>query len=346
MLVGAARAAAADWVGRHAERADGFRGAYFSGSTVGLPDGAELPPSSDVDVVVVLDRPEAPPKPGKFVHRGALVEVTYLPWRELADAEAVLGSFFLAGGLRADTIIADPTGDLRRLHTVVARRFAEPAWVRRRGEHVRRKIEGGLRSIDPAAPWHAQVTTWLFATSLTAVVPLVAALRNPTVRLRYVAARAVLTERGRPDLHADLLALLGCDRLTPASVARHVAALAATFDATAAVARTPFFFSTDITPAARPIAIDGSHELVRTGRHREAVFWLAATFARCHTILAADAPAPGQAHAPAFAALLADLGIASTDDLQRRADDVSRFLPTLWRAAEEILTGNDTTPGR
>ncbi|MFJ7946431.1 hypothetical protein ACIQ6K_22670 [Streptomyces sp. NPDC096354] len=40
---------------------------------------------------------------------------------------------------------------------------------------------------------------------------------------------------------------------------------------------------------------------------------------------------------PAFRAAVADLGITSTDDLLRRAGDVGRFLPRLWRTAEEIL---------
>jgi len=47
---------------RHARRQDGFRGAYFSGSTVGLPAEVELPTGSDVDVVVVTAQAEPPPK--------------------------------------------------------------------------------------------------------------------------------------------------------------------------------------------------------------------------------------------------------------------------------------------
>lgn len=80
--------------------------------------------------------------------------------------------------------------------------------------------------------------------------------------------------------------------LTPAAQRgqHHLRELATTFDATVQVAKTPFFFSSDITPTARPIAIDGSQRLIDSGDHHEAVFWIIATFARCHTILAADAP--------------------------------------------------------
>src|SRR6266516_919298 len=134
MRVGAAREAAVEWVMQHARRQDGFRGAYFSGSTVGLPAEAEVPTGSDIDVVVVTSKAESPPKVGKFVHRGALLEVTYLPWRQIASVHDVLASYHLAGSFRVDTIIADPTGDLRRLQARVSRLFAERVWVRRRCE--------------------------------------------------------------------------------------------------------------------------------------------------------------------------------------------------------------------
>lgn len=107
-------------------------------------------------------------------------------------------------------------------------------------------------------------------TSVTTHVLLVAALRNPTVRLRYLAARDVLADYGQVGLYPELLRLLGCAQLTRQRVQQHLRELTRTFDAAAAVAKTPFFFSSDITALARPIAID-------------------ATFARCHKILAADA---------------------------------------------------------
>ncbi|NBD27164.1 hypothetical protein [Paenibacillus glycinis] len=340
MRIGDARAAAADWVARHASLEAGFKGAYYSGSTVGKPDDAELPASSDVDVVVVLDGPEPPLKLGKFVYRGTLIEITYLSWEQIGSAEDVLASYHLAGSFRADTIIADPTGQLRGVQTQVARGFAEEAWVRRRCENARQRIENGLRGFDASAPWHDQVTSWLFPAGVTTHVLLVAALRNPTVRLRYLAAREVLAEYGHGGLYPELLALLGCATWTPERTARHVDGLARTFDAAAAAAKTPFFFCSDITAAARPIAIDGSFALIRAGDHREAVFWIVATFARCHKILAADAPDLEAALAPAFDAVLADLGIAGTEDLARRAEAVARFLPRLRDAADAILLAN------
>ncbi|MFE3826963.1 hypothetical protein [Streptomyces sp. NPDC059092] len=340
MKVGPARAAAVQWVAGHAQSVGGFRGAYFSGSTVGLPDDAELPPSSDVDVFVVTATDVPPAKPGKFRYRGALLEVSYLPWAELARADDVLGSYHLAGSFRTDAIISDPTGHLRRLHAYVAPRFAARPQVRRRCQDACHRIETRLASIDTSAPFHEQVTGWLFPTGVTCHTLLVAALRNPTVRLRYRAARDVLTEYGHLSLYPELLTLLGCTHLPPERVQHHLRELAATFDATVRVAKTPFFFSSDITATARPIAIDGGQRLIDRGDHREALFWIIATFARCHTVLATDAPHLHEALTPAFREAVADLGLTSTGDLLDRAAEVTRFLPRLWQTTEDILAGN------
>lgn len=120
MKVEEARKAAARWVDQHASREAGFLGAYFSGSTVGLPGEADLPESSDIDLIVVTQPTEPPPKLGKFRYEQALLEATHLSWSQLASAEAVLSDYHLAGSFRTDTIIADPTGRLRRLQAEVA----------------------------------------------------------------------------------------------------------------------------------------------------------------------------------------------------------------------------------
>ncbi|MEV1007376.1 hypothetical protein [Streptomyces sp. NPDC049881] len=344
MLAGDARDAAADWVARHGSRLPGFRGAYLTGSTLSLPPGAEVPVGSDTDVMVVLDELPEGHKPGKFLYGGALLEVSYLPHARLASPADVLGSYHLAGAFRADlaagdTVLADPTGELGRLRTEVGRAFAEPRWVRRRWAEARGNVARALTGFDPtAAPWPQTVLAWLFPTGVTTHVVLVAGLRNPTVRLRYLAARELLTAHGLGDAYEELLTLLGCQDLTARRAEEHLHALARTFDATAAVARTPFFFSSDLTPAARPIAVDGSLRLIRQGRHREVMFWIAATFARCHTALDADAPAALRRELePAFHAALADLGITSAADLTARARAVLAALPAVEETAERVL---------
>jgi len=324
-------------VRRYGRGEGGYLGAYVAGSTVGMADDAELPDTSDLDVVVVSAAEEAPPKVGKLRHEGALLEITWLPWAEISSAERVLGSYHLAGSFRTDTVLDDPTGRLRALRAAVEPRFAAPEWVRRRCADARHRIEQGLAAVDPAAPFHQALTTWLFATAVTTHVVLVAALRNPTVRLRYPAARAALTEYGQAARYPRLLSLLGCADVPAERVRFHLDALARTFDATAPVARTPFFFSADLTPAARPVAIDGSRVLIDQGDHREAVFWILATFARCHAVLSVDAPALAARLEPEFRAAARELaGVGDPAELPGRAAEVAGFLPELWAVAEEM----------
>ncbi|GIP37119.1 hypothetical protein J31TS4_03990 [Paenibacillus sp. J31TS4] len=340
MKIKEARNAAMEWVQENALRLPGFLGAYISGSTVGMPEEAELPATSDVDIVLVTEDEEPQVKPGKFLYMGVLLEVSYLPASQLASAEQVLSAYQLAGSFRVDTVLADPTGWLGRLQRQVSEQFAARSWVLRRCEHAWRKSRDGLRGVDQQAPLPDRSMGWLFSTGVMTHVVLAASLRNPTVRLRYLAAREVLEQAGRLAFYEELLERLGCAHLSPERVERHLTALERTFDTAAAVSRTPFFFRSDIRPDARPIAIDGSRALIRSGFHREAVFWIAATYCRCHKILDADAPETGIELLPAFEALLDDLGVLTIDSLAGRREDNLRFLPKLWELAEALVEAN------
>lgn len=342
MQVGYARAAAADWVLRHAQDRPGFRGAHLSGSTVALPDDAELPATSDVDVLIVTAATceDSPIKTGKLWHRGVLLDIGRVPEQQLRSPEQILGSYRLAGSFRTDRIIADPTGRLHRLQAAVAADFARSHWVRTRCDEARRIIEERLAGIRPGTPFHERVTGLVFAAGGTAHLPLVAALSNPTVRLRYLAARDVLAGYRLDEHYRLLLELLGCADLTRQTVGRQLHGLTATFDAAAAVARTPFAFSSDVTPAARHIAIDASRQLIDCGDHREAVFWIVATYARCHAILAVDAPDLHRQLAPMFLATMADLGMRSAADIERRAGLIRDELPRVRQLATTIMSAN------
>jgi hypothetical protein len=335
MLAGEARAAALHWVRQNTT--PGFRGAYLAGSVADRPADAVQPLWSDVDVTVVVAGAAAPPKPGKVRHRGALLDVSYLPEEILADPERVAATHYLAPSFAdPDGVLLDPTGMLGRLRAAIAPTYASPAAVRRRVADVLTAVRMRLSAIDPAAPWPQQVMAWLFPTTLVTVAVLVAAGQRPTVRLRYERARDVLHDR--PDLYARMLELLGCADVDAAVVTRHLHRLGEVFDEAATVGRTPFFFSSDISAEARPIAIDGSRALVDAGDHREAVFWIIATFARCQQILDADAPAEqAQAGERAFRPALAELtGVHGPDDLSARSGATLAFLPELENATALI----------
>lgn len=334
MRVGAARAVAVQWVRGEMARDPSIGGAFFSGSTVGLPDEAVLAPSSDVDVLLVRDAAGA--KVGKFRHRGVLLEVSALTWAELGSPADVLGSWVFAPMFRADAVIADPSGRLAAIRDRVAAGFADPVWVRRRCAGVRRRIEGGLARLDDGASLAEQVLGWVFPTSVLAVLPAVAGLRDPTVRRRYVLAREVLARYGFADRYEELLASLDGGGVGPGRVREHLAGLAVTFDEAARVARTPFPFVADLSAAGRPVVLDGSAELVAAGAHREAMFWVVVTYARCHAVLAVDAPERERALRPAFEAVLADLRVASVVQRRRRAAALVGSLPR-WAAVADAV---------
>jgi len=341
MLVREAKEVARHWVREEATGLTGFNGAFLAGSINWRPDDAELPATSDVDLMVVLDDATSPPEEhGKFIHRGAIVDVAYLPSDRLRSSEVILGDYHLAGSLREPTIILDPSGDLSRLQAAVSKGFARREWVLKRCEHARNHSVRYVAMLRESDPLHDQVPAWLFAAGITTHVLLTAGLRNPTVRRRYVDVRELLTEYGNRDLCETLLKPLGCAQMSQARVEHHLGALSDAFDAAKNVVKTPFVFASDISDVARPIAIDGGRDLIERGLHREAVFWIAVTYSRCQKVFHHDAPELRDRFDSGYRELLADLGVSSFADLRRRTRQVEELLPQVWEAAQAIIEAN------
>ena len=347
MIVKEAKDVARQWVIEEASKAPGFAGAFYHGSMNWLPDEVPLPVTSDVDVMVVFvedARQGADPPPlklGKFSYREVILEVSYLSSDQLQSPELILGQSHLAGSFRRPGIILDPSGQLTKLQAAVSKDYAKRRWVYQRCQHARDKVLRNLQQLNASTPFHDQVAPWLFATGVTTHILLAAGLKNPTVRRRYVATRELLTEYGRLDFYETLLELLGCARMSRMRVEDHLAALTEVFDAAKGVLKTPFFFASDLSDMARPIAIDGSRELIERGYHREAIFWMVATYSRCQKVLYYDGPAEMQDRfSPGYRQLLAELGITSFADLQQRSQQVKGFLPHVWAVAEAIMAAN------
>ncbi|MDQ2655375.1 MAG: hypothetical protein M3Z20_20275 [Chloroflexota bacterium] len=342
IAAGAAREIAAGWVAEDGVRTPGFVGAFLHGSINWLPDDAELPATSDLDVMLVLAGDAPAQKPGKFRYKGVLLEVSWLPSAAVASAERVLGNAHLAGSFHRASVLADPTGHLTTLQQDVARHYADEVWVLRRCADVEAKMRRPFPPPDALFP--EQVNAWLFPTGLTTHLLLVAGLRNPTVRRRYEAVRDLLTEQGKMEVYAGLLEDLGVADMTPRRAVTHLDALKAAFLDAAQAVRSPFFFAADLSEDGYPVAIRGTRELIARGDHREAMFWLAATAVRCQQVFIQDAPGLLPRHKPGFRALLADLGVRDRDELIARRAAMLARLPERWQVAREIIAARrDTT---
>ncbi|MGW4652174.1 hypothetical protein [Kitasatospora sp. NPDC004289] len=345
MRLDTARAAARHWITTEGRSRSGYLGAYLTGSTTALPAGAELPQGPGLDVVLVTAEEGEGPRHDRVEHQGVPLEVTYLPRERIDSAERVLTDHHLAPGLRHGVVVDDPGRVLGGIQREVAARFAEPDLVRARCLSVHEEITTGLGHHDPALPWYRQVAGWLFPTAATTHLVLVAALRDPALRLRYLRAREALAELGLAERYPELLRLLGAEDLTPGQVRHHLDTLAVTFDETVAAARTPSPFAAEISPQARPVAVDAAHHLVARGDHREAMYWTVATFARCHTVLAVDAPDAHERLTPHFTAAVADLGINTATDLTARRKATLAALPALRQLTERIIAAGAGSGG-
>ncbi|GAC1357661.1 MAG: hypothetical protein NVSMB42_16750 [Herpetosiphon sp.] len=341
MQVKDAKAVARLWVLEEATRMRGYRGAFYHGSINWLADDDDLPVTSDVDIMVVLVDVIPQHKLGKFMYCSVMLEVSYVSQDLLRSAAVILGQSHLAGSFRRPSVIDDPSGELTDVQVGVAKEYAQRRWVRKRCEHARDKIVNNLAGVRETAPFHDQVVAWLFAAGVTTHVLLVAGLKNPTVRTRYVAVKELLAVYGRSDIYPALLELLGCEEMSRNRVRHHLTALSAVFDVAQSVVTTAFPFAADISIVARPIAIDGSRALIDRGFHREAVFWMVATYSRCLQILSCDASAGmREKFDPGYRQLLGDLGISSFSDLEQRRDQIKAFLPSVWQVAEGIMATN------
>lgn len=338
MLVREARDVARQWVEEEANRLPGFAGAFFSGSVAAMPDDAVLPPSSDVDVNVVLDRSDLPADTRKFVYHDVILEVSAGPLAHLRSSEAVLANYFTAIHFTTPGIIADPSGHLTALQPAVARAYPQRRWVRARCAHARDSFLTSLGGVDEAAPLPAQVIGWLYAFLMLTHVALVADLRNPTVRKALIVTRDVCTAYGRADVQERLLDILGSAALSRAQVEALLAACAEAFDAVQGVHRTRFIYDANILGLSRPAAIDATGQLIRGGAHREVVFWIAAIHSWCQIAFQNDAPLAVRAQFdPPYQQLLTQLGLTAPGAVARRTAQLRALLPDVWRMTEEII---------
>lgn len=342
VLVKEAKAVARQWVEAEASQMPGFVGAFIFGSVNWMADDQPFPPTSDLDVRVVLDSDKPPGTFTKFNHDSVLLEISFCPLESMKSPEAVLSDYPSAAHFTRPCILADPSGHLKRIQSVVAEEFPRRKWVEARVAAANHWQLGSVeRFLNTSDPIHDQVFAWIYATSMFSHQILLADLKNPTVRKSLVAAREVLERYDQMAFHENVLEVLGSASLSREVVDQMFEALADVFEAAKAVRKTEFFGSTAISDSGQPTSLGGVEELVVSGHHREAVFWLIVIHTWCQKILYNDAPPDMQARVmPHYDHLLSVLGIHSLDDVYQRIEQAKSLRPRADTVVQDILARN------
>lgn len=341
MLVKEAKHLASQWVMEEASRLPGFYGAYFAGSTNWMHDDARLPATSDVDIKIVIDDPQSPKESVKLLYRDVTLDISYVSSDRLQSPEAILGDYPSAPHFTTPNIIADPSGRLTETRAAVAQSYAKRDWVRKRCANARDRLLASLQWLQESKPLHDQAFAWLYPTSIPPHILLVADLRNPTVRRMFVASREVLAKYGHLSLHEAMLGILGSAGMSQDQVRDLLTACAEAFDNARRVMKTPFFGASSISDDAGRLAIGGSRELIERGHHREAMLGIAITHTLCQKALVNDAPLELQQDmTEKYRRLLAELGICSFADLQRRTEQLKSLLPRILDVTDRIIAVN------
>ncbi len=338
MKVHAVRAIGREWVSETASSLTGFKGAFFCGSINSAQNDAEFPITSDLDLTLVFEGIPPEVLPGNFLHSGVIFGVSYWPFSRLLPLERVLSDYRLGYNFRKANVISSSSSKLNEMAAVVSQAFPQRRWVSKRIEDARTNCLNYVNSVSERANEFDRVIAWLWATGITTHIVLAAALKNPTIRKRYLAAHDVLSEYGHLDFYEFLHTLQGSSHFNRVITQTYFDSVTEVFDVACDIEPRPFPYSSDLSRISRPISIDGTQELINQGNHRESVFWIAATYARCmkafhHTKTSTHL----DRFSPGFESLIVELGITSPDDLRLRTDEVRASIPRVMAIAQSIM---------
>lgn len=345
MNVGEAIHRARHWVEQQSSHVPGFHGAFLAGSLTHMQPDTPLEPWRDVDVVVVTTDPTSVKDERlELYHDGLILECGVLGDEPFRSAEGILGSAELADNVAAGVILADPTGALRRLHTQVSAEYARRRWVQARCDS--RKAAIGRRLVAarealakddfPAVFMHFYVGMSLLV-GLTAQ----AEARPLTLRRGFVLSGELLEAQGRADLHEAALEVMGSARLSAEEAERALAHFDAAFELATRVKRQPVHYDFKFRGHLRPYYVDGTREMLREGRHREAIYWIIGYCYQAWLVLLNDAPEElQQPHLERLALFFEKLDALPTSDWGARLDRLQDLLTRFSAAVDARIRTN------
>lgn len=338
MLVCDVKSLVTEWVENCGATLPNYLGALFRGSITEMADDAEFPVSSDVDLGLIFEGDPSEIEAPKKVLNGVLVSSLCWSIDRFVPLEKVLSDYRIGFSFQRANVIQGASNTLLGLAAQASRDFPKRHWVNKRVEDAQANCLKCVASISQCENEYDRVICWLWATGITTHIILAAALKNPTVRKRYLAARNVLAEFGHSDFYEFIQDLQGaCEWDRPLTEA-HLHKVTQVFDLACQAGSHPFPFGADICAQSRPSVIEGTQALIDQGDHREAVYWIVATFARSLRILdyTGDQAAISK-FKPHFDVLLADLGLHSVNDIFMRTEAVKGAMPQVMKVAESIM---------
>ncbi|NMO22182.1 hypothetical protein HPC49_38705 [Pyxidicoccus fallax] len=350
MNVGQAIQRARSWVEQQAPRIPGFHGAFLAGSLTRMAPETPLEPWRDVDVVMLTtDRDAIKDDRLELVHDGLVLECAVLGDEPFRSPERILGSAEFADNLAAGVILADPTGELGRLHQRVAVEHSRRQWVQARCEdnarvaakrlaQARKALEAGEL---PAVLMHFYVGTVMMInlTSISNASPL-------TMRRCFVRSGELLEAQGQADLHEEALELIGTARLTRGDTERFLSHFDEAFRMAIQVKRQRVHYDFKFREHLRPYYVDGTREMIEAGRHREATFWIIGFAYQAWLVLLNDAPEElQQPHLERLVDFFQALDLLPTTDWEARLNRFEALLAKFSAAATERIRDNPALTG-
>ncbi|ADO71981.1 hypothetical protein [Stigmatella aurantiaca] len=327
------------WAEQEGSRIPGFHGAFVAGSVARMAPDTELEPWRDLDVVMLTREPQmVKAERMELVHEGIILESSCLSAAPFHSAETILSTPEHADNIAAGIILADPTGELQQLHKQVAAEYSRKRWVKARLDFQRKDLSDRLEQAVKASQFSERFVHFHMAMVYLSGLLAIAHNRPLTLRRRLVITGELLEAEGKTQLHEDVLALIGCNHLTRETVERYVTEFDQAFGRAIQVKRITVPYDYKFRAHLRPYYVEGTLDMVREGRHREAIFWLFGFYYLAAMVLMSDAPAEEK---PLFKErcdrFFNDLGLTPATDWGRRLEQVRAVADRLSEAADKAL---------
>jgi hypothetical protein len=331
MTAGEARVLARRWIAEEVARSAGEVLCAFTGGSINeMADADPFPPSSDIDLIMVV--PNLDPArhlPEKRPYHGIAIETVFLPRERFQSAEALLGDFALGPQTMAGTVLFDPEGILDRLRTAMAPEFARRHWLRQRCRALRDHALSLIQAFESSPNLVYLAGVALHSVRAMAQMALLADLRNPTVKKALLKSAEVFARYDLASEQQELLRLIAVAGLSDEAVLQACSHCRQALEQACHWLRTPFIGSNIVSVHALPSLDQDVPTCVANGRGPEIFIWVATLHTFSMIAIGNDAPAEVAATAgQVYQRDMARIGAGTPEEARAR---MLAFRPELQR---------------